>query len=67
LVPIVPLLGALVCAGMIVAIDLRTLKFAAIWMVIGIVVYLLYSRKHSKLGIPNKDILPTADDFEPGK
>jgi APA family basic amino acid/polyamine antiporter len=64
LVPLVPLLGALVCAGMIVAIDLRTLKFAAIWMLIGIAVYLLYGRKYSKLGIPTKDILPTADDFE---
>lgn len=64
LVPLVPFLGALVCAGMIVAIDLRTLQFAAVWMVIGLLVYLLYSRHHSKLNIPNKNILPTADDFE---
>ncbi len=33
LVPLVPILGALICAGMIVAIDSRTLKFAFVWMV----------------------------------
>jgi APA family basic amino acid/polyamine antiporter len=64
LVPLVPFLGAVICAGMIIAIDTRTLQFAAVWMVIGLLVYLFYSRHHSKLNIPNKDILPTADDFE---
>jgi APA family basic amino acid/polyamine antiporter len=64
LVPLVPILGAVICAGMIVAIDTRTLQFAAIWMAVGLVVYFIYSRHHSKLKIPHKDILPTADDFE---
>jgi APA family basic amino acid/polyamine antiporter len=49
LVPLVPILGALICTGMIVAIDIRTLKFALIWMAIGLVVYFAYSRKKSKL------------------
>ncbi|HMP92540.1 MAG TPA: amino acid permease [Phnomibacter sp.] len=49
LVPVVPILGAVVCTGMIAAIDPRTLKFAAIWMALGLVVYFLYSRHHSKL------------------
>lgn len=49
LVPLVPFLGAAICAGMIVAIDTRTLQFAGIWMILGIVVYFLYSKKHSKL------------------
>lgn len=47
LVPLVPILGILVCGGMIVALDPDTLKAAALWMVIGILVYFLYSRKHS--------------------
>ncbi len=64
LVPLVPILGAVICAGMIVAIDQRTLIVAAVWMVIGLIVYFLYSRHHSNLNIPHKDILPTADDFE---
>jgi APA family basic amino acid/polyamine antiporter len=49
LVPLVPILGAIICLGMIAAIDLRTLKFAGIWMIIGLAVYFLYSKKRSKL------------------
>lgn len=63
LVPIVPILGAAICTGMIVAIDARTLKFALIWMVIGLVVYFAYSRKKSKLHAPGGH-LPKASDFQ---
>jgi basic amino acid/polyamine antiporter, APA family len=49
LVPLVPILGAVICTGMIVAIDPFTLKAAAAWMVIGFVVYFGYSQKNSKL------------------
>ncbi|MCU0395334.1 MAG: amino acid permease [Chitinophagaceae bacterium] len=63
LVPLVPILGAIICTGMIVAIDQRTLLVAAIWMVMGLVVYFLYSRHHSKLRNP-AEILPHASDFE---
>ncbi|MFN7688502.1 MAG: amino acid permease [Sphingobacteriales bacterium] len=62
LVPIVPILGAVICTGMIVAIDIRTLKFALVWMLIGLVVYFAYSRKKSKLENPG-EILPKASDF----
>jgi basic amino acid/polyamine antiporter, APA family len=49
LVPIVPILGVLVCAGMIVALDTTTLKAAALWMILGFVVYFIYGKKNSKL------------------
>lgn len=62
-VPIVPLLGAIICAGMIVAIDVRTLQFALIWMILGLLVYFGYSRKQSKLHSPG-EILPKARDFQ---
>jgi APA family basic amino acid/polyamine antiporter len=62
LVPLVPILGAVICTGMIVAIDIRTLKFALVWMAIGLVVYFAYSRKKSKLENPG-EILPKASDF----
>lgn len=49
LVPIVPILGVLVCTGMIIALDLQTLKVALGWMVFGLIVYFAYGKKHSKL------------------
>ncbi|MGZ5255039.1 MAG: APC family permease, partial [Flavitalea sp.] len=49
LVPLVPILGVIICTGMIVALDWQTLKVAIIWMLIGLVVYFTYSRKNSKL------------------
>lgn len=66
LVPFVPIMGALICTAMIAAIDLRTLMFAGIWMLVGLVVYFLYSKKHSKLRNPS-EILPHASDFESNK
>jgi APA family basic amino acid/polyamine antiporter len=48
-VPLVPILGILVCSGMIVALDITTLKAAGLWMLIGFAVYFSYGRKHSKL------------------
>jgi APA family basic amino acid/polyamine antiporter len=49
LVPLVPILGALICLGMIIALDHATLITALIWMVLGLLVYFGYSRHHSKL------------------
>jgi APA family basic amino acid/polyamine antiporter len=63
LVPLVPILGALICLAMIVAIDTFTLKAAFVWMAIGLVVYFSYSRHHSKLKNPS-EIIPHASDFE---
>jgi basic amino acid/polyamine antiporter, APA family len=42
-------LGAIVCLGMIVAIDVFTLQVAMAWMIAGLVIYFGYSRHHSKL------------------
>ena len=63
IVPVVSTLGALICLGMIVALDLQTLKVAFGWMAIGLIVYFGYSRKRSKLHNVN-NILPKASDFE---
>ena len=63
LVPVVSTLGALICTGMIVALDAQTLKVAFAWMAVGLVVYFLYSRHHSKLKNFG-EILPHASDFE---
>jgi len=63
IVPVVSTLGALICLGMIVALDQQTLKVAFGWMAIGLVVYFGYSRKRSKLNNPS-DIIPKASDFQ---
>jgi APA family basic amino acid/polyamine antiporter len=52
LVPLVPILGVLVCGGMIVSLDTRTQLTALGWMLIGFCIYFLYSHKHSKLAEP---------------
>ena len=49
LVPIVPILGVLVCTAMIVSLDLATLQAAALWMALGLIIYFAYSRKNSHL------------------
>jgi len=62
-VPLVPILGIIVCAGMIVSLPGRTQLSALAWMVVGLIIYFAYSRKNSKIGSAG-DALPTASDFE---
>lgn len=50
LVPLVPILGMLVCSAMIYGLDSRTQLVAFGWMMVGLVVYFGYSRYHSHLG-----------------
>jgi len=49
LVPIVPILGVIVCAAMIIGLDTKTQLTALVWMLIGLLVYFGYSKTHSKL------------------
>jgi len=63
LVPLVPILGIIVCAAMILSLPGRTQLSALAWMIVGLVIYFAYSRKNSKIGTAG-DILPTASDFE---
>lgn len=49
LVPIVPILGMVVCSAMIVSLDKVTLISALAWMVLGLLIYFGYSKNHSKL------------------
>ncbi len=63
LVPLVPILGIIICAAMILSLPGRTQLSALAWMVVGLVIYFSYSKKRSKLGSIG-EILPTATDFE---
>ena len=49
LVPLVPILGIIVCAAMIYGLGWTNWTRLLIWLVIGIIIYFSYSRKHSKL------------------
>jgi APA family basic amino acid/polyamine antiporter len=49
LVPLVPILGILVCFGMMYFLDVMTWIRLVVWLVIGFVVYFCYSRFHSHL------------------
>ncbi|MDP4148248.1 MAG: amino acid permease [Bacteroidota bacterium] len=51
LVPLVPILGMLVCTAMIVSLWGTTLLSAFIWMIIGLMIYFSYSKNHSKLKV----------------
>lgn len=46
---LIPLLGMLSCLYMMSEVELKNWIAFAIWLVIGLVIYFLYSRKHSKL------------------
>jgi basic amino acid/polyamine antiporter, APA family len=52
LVPLVPILGMIVCSAMIISLDTRTQVTAFGWMLIGLVIYFTYSQTHSKLNVP---------------
>ena len=54
LVPLVPILGILVCTGMIVSLGKDTLISAFVWMIAGLFIYFLYSKKNSNLRKENK-------------
>jgi APA family basic amino acid/polyamine antiporter len=49
LVPLVPILGILVCFGMMAFLDVMTWIRLVVWLIIGFCVYFGYSRYHSHL------------------
>ncbi|MGC3945963.1 MAG: amino acid permease [Chryseolinea sp.] len=49
LVPIVPLLGMLICSAMILSLPAETLLMALGWMIVGLFIYFGYSKANSAL------------------
>ena len=54
LVPLVPILGIIVCGAMIFGLGWTNWLRLIVWLLIGFVIYFGYSRKNSKLGNPGK-------------
>lgn len=53
-VPLVPILGILVCGAMIFGLGWTNWLRLAAWLAIGLVIYFAYSKNHSKLNNPTK-------------
>lgn len=49
LVPLVPILGILICGYMMLGLPVDTWLRLGIWMALGLAIYFLYGRRHSKL------------------
>ncbi len=49
LVPLVPILGILICSGLIFSLGLSSKLLALSWMIIGVIIYFTYSRNNSLL------------------
>lgn len=49
LVPLVPILGIIICFVMMVSLPADTWLRLIVWMAIGVAIYFMYGRKHSKL------------------
>jgi len=52
LVPVVPILGVLVCFAMMASLDYETWIRLVVWLVIGLCIYFGYGIKHSHLRLP---------------
>ena len=48
-VPLVPVLGVLACLGLLAGLSLYTWVRLAAWIAIGLAIYVVYGRRHSKL------------------
>ena len=49
LVPLIPILGIVVCIAMMASLPIESWERLAIWMIIGIVFYFIYGKRHSKI------------------
>jgi APA family basic amino acid/polyamine antiporter len=54
LVPIVPVLGILVCGAMILGLGWTNWLRLGGWLALGVIIYFVYSKNHSKLRNPDK-------------
>ncbi|MDL1913265.1 MAG: amino acid permease [Bergeyella sp.] len=54
LVPLVPMLGIIICVLLMAGLPLKSWERLGIWLAIGLIVYFLYGKNHSKLNNDKK-------------
>jgi APA family basic amino acid/polyamine antiporter len=60
LFPVIPILGVLLCGGLMVSLPLVTWLRFGIWLALGLVIYAGYSYRHSKLSAVSGPSSPSA-------
>jgi APA family basic amino acid/polyamine antiporter len=65
LVPLVPILAVLACITLMAFLTVTTWVRFLVWMLIGFVVYFLYSRSHSRLARPDGGLTAARSDDTP--
>lgn len=55
LVPLLPILGILTCAAMMFGLGADNWLRLFVWLILGVIIYFGYSRKHSKLNPANRE------------
>ena len=48
-VPVIPILGIIVCILLMLSLPIESWERLGIWLLIGLIIYLAYSKKHSKI------------------
>lgn len=64
-VPVLPIISAIVCFYLMMNLPLETWIRFVIWLVIGVVVYFAYSRRHSRLRAEHRDPQRTSESSTP--
>jgi APA family basic amino acid/polyamine antiporter len=64
-VPLVPLLGIGVCGYLMYNLPVDTWYRLLAWLVLGVVIYLLYGRTHSRVGNPHLNLDPEGRRIQP--
>jgi len=58
-VPVVPVLGALLSVGQMLALPQATWIRLIVWMAVGMIIYIIYGYHHSRMGsLPQTNLLP---------
>ena len=61
LVPLVPILGILSCLGLMAGLPFDTWIRLLVWLALGLAIYFLYGKSHSRAGRRDRGVAPAGD------